>query len=60
VVQAPWYVWAGMFLAAIVATTAIVQKHGGWELLGPHFFYDLLRLGRRGRLGDVFGFRPGA
>src|SRR5258706_491839 len=51
--QAQWYVWAGLYLAAAVTTTAIVQRHGGLELLGPHFFYDLLRLGRRGRSWDI-------
>ncbi len=36
-------------LAAFVATQVIVIRHGGWQLVGPHVYYDVVRLARRGR-----------
>ena len=52
-VGAPWFVGVGLLVTAILTTTAIVQKHGGLELLGPHFFFDLLRLSRRVRNWEI-------
>ncbi|MSQ95007.1 MAG: hypothetical protein EXR98_10695 [Gemmataceae bacterium] len=39
----------GFALAAFVALNVVVFRHGGWRLLGPHFYYDVVRLARRGR-----------
>src|SRR5262245_46845449 len=43
--------WLAGILAvvAFVALQFVVYRHGGWGLLGPHFFYDVVRLARRGR-----------
>jgi ABC-type transport system involved in multi-copper enzyme maturation permease subunit len=34
---------------AFLTLQIIVYCHGGWGLLGPHFYYDVVRLARRGR-----------
>ena len=26
-----------------------IWRRGGWQLLGPHYYYDVVRLARRGR-----------
>ena len=45
-----WSWLAGIFaLAAFIALQIVVFRHGGWRLLGPHFYYDVVRLARRGR-----------
>ena len=46
-----WPLWTlAVFVpAALVAVQLIVRRHGGWRLIGPHFYYDLVRLARRGR-----------
>jgi ABC-type transport system involved in multi-copper enzyme maturation permease subunit len=48
-----WRTWrwlAGLFaLSSVVALNVVVYRHGGWQLLGPHFYYDVVRLARRGR-----------
>src|SRR5689334_2896371 len=36
-------------VVAFAALNVIVYRHGGWQLLGPHFYYDVVRLARRGR-----------
>ncbi len=36
-------------LTAFIVLNVIVFRHGGWGLLGPHFYYDVVRLARRGR-----------
>lgn len=43
--------WIAGVLAvvAFAALNVIVYRHGGWQLLGPHFYYDVVRLARRGR-----------
>ena len=43
--------WFAGVLAGIafVALQVVVYRHGGWQLLGPHFYYDVVRLARRGR-----------
>lgn len=43
------WVAGGFALAAFVALNVVVFRHGGWRLLGPHFYYDVVRLARRGR-----------
>jgi ABC-type transport system involved in multi-copper enzyme maturation permease subunit len=44
-----WSWLAGAFaLTAFVALQFIVHRHGGWHLLGPHFYYDVVRLARCG------------
>jgi ABC-type transport system involved in multi-copper enzyme maturation permease subunit len=40
---------AGLLLLAFAALHVVVYRHGGWRLLGPHFYYDVVRLARRGR-----------
>lgn len=41
---------AGMLaLLAFLALNVVVYRHGGWGLLEPHFYYDVVRLARRGR-----------
>jgi ABC-type transport system involved in multi-copper enzyme maturation permease subunit len=45
-----WSWLAGIFaLAAFIALQIVVFRHGGWRVLGPHFYYDVVRLARRGR-----------
>lgn len=48
-----WRTWswlAGLFaLLAVIALHVVVFRHGGWQILGPHFYYDVVRLARRGR-----------
>lgn len=46
--QAFWVAF-GIFLAFFVTLNVIVYRRGGWGLLGPHFYYDVVRLARRGR-----------
>jgi ABC-type transport system involved in multi-copper enzyme maturation permease subunit len=43
--------WVSGIIAVtwLVAVNIIVHRHGGWHLLGPHFYYDVVRLARRGR-----------
>lgn len=47
--------WAILGLAAlpIFLVGVWIQRRGGLGLVGPHFFYDLIRLGRRARTWDV-------
>jgi ABC-type transport system involved in multi-copper enzyme maturation permease subunit len=40
---------AGLLLLAWAVLNVVVFRHGGWRLLGPHFYYDVVRLARRGR-----------
>jgi ABC-type transport system involved in multi-copper enzyme maturation permease subunit len=45
-----WGWLSGLFaLAAFGVLNIVVHRHGGWHLLGPHFYYDVVRLARRGR-----------
>jgi ABC-type transport system involved in multi-copper enzyme maturation permease subunit len=45
-----WGWLSGLFaLAAFILLNLVVYRHGGWHLLGPHFYYDVVRLARRGR-----------
>lgn len=44
----PW-LEGGLLLLALAAFHIVVYRHGGWGLLGPHFYYDVVRLARRGR-----------
>src|SRR5262245_51810455 len=46
--DASWFVGL-LAAAAFIALQVIVYRHGGWQLLGPHFYYDVVRLARRGR-----------
>lgn len=36
-------------LLALLVLHVVVCRHGGWQLLGPHFYYDVVRLARRGQ-----------
>jgi ABC-type transport system involved in multi-copper enzyme maturation permease subunit len=47
----PEWIWlAGIFaLTVFIALQINVFRHSGWRLLGPHFYYDVVRLARRGR-----------
>jgi hypothetical protein len=44
-------VWLVACLAALplLGLHVIVQRRGGWRLLGPHFYFDLIRMSRKGR-----------
>src|ERR1043165_3019590 len=45
-----WSGLAGLFaLLAFVLLHFVVWQHGGWHLFGPHFYYDVVRLARRGQ-----------
>ncbi len=45
-----WGWLSGLFaVAAFVILNVVVHRHGGWHLMGPHFYYDVVRLARRGR-----------
>src|SRR5260370_39543615 len=45
-----WSWLAGIFaLAAFIALQIVAFRPGGWRLLGRHFYYDVVRLARRGR-----------
>lgn len=61
-IAAPFAAWAfGAPLWTILGLAALpflhlcilIQRRGGLGLVGPHFFYDLIRLGRRARTWDV-------
>jgi len=43
--------WIAGLLAGLtfLALQVVVYRHGGWGILGPHFYYDVVRLARRGR-----------
>jgi ABC-type transport system involved in multi-copper enzyme maturation permease subunit len=47
----PEWIWlAGIFaMTVFIALQINVFRHGGWRLLGPHFYYDVVRLARRGQ-----------
>jgi ABC-type transport system involved in multi-copper enzyme maturation permease subunit len=36
-------------MVAFLGLQFVVYRHGGWGLIGPHFYYDVVRLARRGR-----------
>lgn len=45
-----WAWLSGVFtVAPFGVLTVVIYRHGGWHLLGPHFYYDVVRLARRGR-----------
>lgn len=50
---APWYVSVGLLTFALILVGALLNQRGGTGLVGPHFFYDLVRLGRRARTWDT-------
>lgn len=43
------WIAAGLAFVASIVLSYVVHRHGGWHLLGPHFYYDVVRLARRGR-----------
>ncbi len=47
--DAGWIGAAAVASIGFVALNVVVYRHGGWQLLGPHFYYDVVRLARRGR-----------
>src|SRR5438105_76227 len=53
-VKPDWPAWylLGLVLSILVALGWRIAKHQG-GLLGPHFFYDLVRLARRSRTRDL-------
>ncbi len=36
-------------MPALVALQWFVSRRGGWRLIGPHSYYDLIRMSRKGR-----------
>jgi ABC-type transport system involved in multi-copper enzyme maturation permease subunit len=46
--DANWII-GGLVITTVIVINVIVFRHGGWHLLGPHFYYDVVRLARRGR-----------
>jgi len=50
---APWYASVGLLVLALILVGALLNKRGGTGIVGPHFYYDLVRLGRRARTWDT-------
>jgi ABC-type transport system involved in multi-copper enzyme maturation permease subunit len=40
----------GLIVPALVTLQWLVQRRGGWRLIGPHGYYDLVRLSRKPRV----------
>jgi ABC-type transport system involved in multi-copper enzyme maturation permease subunit len=50
-ILAGWPVWVVAIVAvwSFVVLHRIVQRRGGWRLFGPHLYFDLIRMSRKGR-----------
>jgi len=48
---AGWPAWAVAIVAvwSLVLLHRMVQRRGGWRLFGPHLYFDLIRMSRKGR-----------
>src|SRR4051794_38983122 len=49
--DAPLAITAASVAPALVALQWLVWRRGGWRLIGPHSYYDLVRMSRKGRTG---------
>ncbi len=49
IAQMPTAVGAALIVPALAAMQWCVRRRGGWRLIGPHAYYDLIRLSRKGR-----------
>jgi ABC-type transport system involved in multi-copper enzyme maturation permease subunit len=47
--DAPVALTIGLIVPALITLQWLVQRRGGWRLIGPHSYYDLIRMARKRR-----------